>query len=655
MKKSEKKILVTSALPYANGPLHIGHIAGAYLPADIFVRYHRMKKTDVVHICGTDEHGVPITMKARAEKESPEEIVRRYHESIDRSFGELGIEFDHFSGTSHELHGELVSEIFLKLREKGLVVRRETEQYYCEEEKMDLPDRFVEGTCPACGFEKGRGDECPKCGKWLEAETLIDPKCKSCGSVPVFRKTVHWFLKLDELEGGLKEWLSKYRGIKEEAKRFLERFLEGGLKERAITRDIDWGVKVPLSDSEAKGKVIYVWFDALIGYITATREWAKKQGDEERWKDYWLNSECDLVHFLGKDNLIFHMIVWPGMLMGLDEGYILPKQIAVNEHLMIGGKKLSTSEGNVIWVDDFLKFFPADYLRYYLTCIAPEKKDGNFIWSDFKERINQELSNILGNYINRVLRFIERHFEGELGGIEFGDEEGEELISRIKGVVGLVEKKILSYEMRAGLLEVMELGHFGNGYFDRKKPWKLIGEDRVECERVLKMNLMIVKGLAVLIAPFLPGVGGKIWKMLNGLGKIEDFEWGNLEGLLKSSSKLGKIIPLIQKVEDRVIGRFEKEYGGNNEIEIKDFEKLELVVGKIKSCERVKGSKKLLKFLVDIGEERDRQIISGVWGSYGESELMGRQVIVLKNLKKAKFMGEESEGMILFAEDGGAF
>ncbi|MDH5681830.1 MAG: methionine--tRNA ligase [Spirochaetota bacterium] len=662
---TKEKYLVTSALPYANGPLHLGHVAGAYLPADIFVRYNKMKGNDIIYICGTDEYGVPITIKAEQNGVSPKKIVDEYHQLIAESFKKLRINFDNFSGTARLTHNTISQKFFTDLFENGYVSEKDSQQFYCEHDKMFLPDRFVEGVCPSCGHENARGDECPKCGKWLEPEKLKEPRCKLCSNSPKLRNTTHWYLRLDALQDKLEEWLKTKDNLKENVKKFAFGWIKEGLNERAITRDIKWGVPVPLK--EAEGKVLYVWFDAPIGYISSTVEWSERLGAPDRWKDYWLDKDCKLIHFIGKDNVPFHIIVWPGILMGQNTEYILPHDVPANEHLTIEGHKLSTSEGNVVWVDDFLKHFSTDSLRYYLAAMAPETKDSDFSWKHFQEKNNSELNNVLGNLVNRTLTFLKRYFDGVVPERLALTEQDEANIAETKSYPKKVGELLSKFKVREAIFDVVQLAHIGNRYFDSQKPWELIKSDKERCGTVLNICHSMIKTIAPLIYPFLPDTGERLWKMVGMDSNVSEVLWDEIEELpVGTGSGISKVELLCPKIEDKAVNNVIEEFHKSiettkgepvdsekkAEITIDDFHKVELKVGTVKECEKVEKSKKLLKLQVDLGDAT-RQILSGVAEHYQPEELIGRQVLVVCNLKKVKLMGIESEGMILFADCDG--
>ncbi len=661
---SKEKFLVTSALPYANGPLHIGHIAGAYLPADIFVRFNKMKGNDIVYICGSDEHGVPITLRAEQEGVSPKEVVERYHRNIHDTFKKLKIDFNNFSGTARPVHYKISQEFFLKLSENGYISDKTVQQHFCDNDNMFLPDRYLEGTCPYCHFENARGDECPRCGKWLEPEKLVTPRCKLCGHSPEIKETKHWFLRLDLLQDQLHQWIDGKENMKDNVKQFAYGWLKEGLNERPITRDISWGVPVPLE--EAKGKVLYVWFDAPIGYISATVEWSENIGEPDKWKEYWLDPDCKLIHFIGKDNIPFHIIVWTAILMGQEQNYVLPYDVPANEHLTVEGEKLSTSIGNVVWVDDYLEEFPGDLLRYYLAAMAPETKDSDFSWKSFQEKNNIELSNILGNFVNRTLTFINKNFDGKIPSLGPLTEQDQENLDKMRQYPDIIAKLLSRFKVREAIFEAMELAHQGNRYFDSKKPWKSVKEDKQLCGTSLHICALMIKIITPILFPFMPDSSEVLWTMIGESGLVQDIPWNSIQDFsIEKDKQIGKVAVLFPKIDDKMIKKVEEEFHSRvknkkeekkvlktTEIEIDDFQKVDLRIGTILNCEKVKKSNKLYKLQVKVGGSK-RQIISGVAKNYKADELIGKQVLVVANLKKVKLMGEESEGMILFAEDQG--
>jgi methionyl-tRNA synthetase len=548
-----EKVLVTSALPYANGPLHLGHLAGAYIPADIYVRYQRLKGTDIVFVCGSDEHGVPITIRADREGVSPQEIVDRYHVMMKNSFQQLGIIFDNYSRTSLPLHHKISQDYFLNLYHKGHVYEQQVNQYYCPTCQRFLPDRYIEGECPHCHRGGARGDQCEACGRWLEPELLIEPRCKICGSKPDMRATTHWYFRLSEFQKRLETWQSSKPQWKSNVREFCSGWFKEGLTDRPITRDIDWGIPVPLPG--AQGKVLYVWFDAPIGYISSTVEWAEKQGTPERWKDYWCDPNTRLVHFIGKDNIVFHAIVWPATLMA-HEDFILPDHIPANEFLTIEGEKLSTSRNWAIWVDEYLAVFPPDPLRYYLAANAPENKDADFAWKEFQSRNNGELADILGNLVNRSLSFVEKHFDAKVppaGTLSAADAEVFNTIAQYAERIG---QSLDDFQVRRASGELMDLARVGNRYFNDSAPWSTLKTDRSRCAATLNTTIQLQAALAVLMVPFLPFSADRLWKMLNGPGSHLDQRWYGVPHLrLPDHHPLGSREILFHKIEDEIIDR----------------------------------------------------------------------------------------------------
>ncbi len=545
------KILVTAALPYANGPLHVGHLAGAYMPADVFVRYQRLKGSDVIFICGSDEHGVPITIRADGENLTPQEIVDRYHFMMKESFIRLGIYFDNYSRTSLPLHHKISQDIFLKLNEKGYVKEQEVRQYYCAPCRRFLPDRYIEGECPHCHHGGARGDQCESCGRWLEPEQLIAPRCKVCGAPPEMRSTKHWYFRLSEFQQRLQEWQASKPNWKSNVREFCAGWFGEGLTDRPITRDIDWGIPVPLPGAE--GKVLYVWFDAPIGYISSTVEWAQKLGTPDRWRDYWCDPRTRLIHFIGKDNIVFHAIVWPAVLMAHDE-FILPDNIPANEFLNIEGEKLSTSRNWAVWVDDYLALFPPDPLRYYLAANAPENKDSDFAWKDFQARNNGELADILGNLVNRSLSFIEKHFEAKVPQAPELTRADNEVLASIAAYVANIGALLEDFQVRRAASELMNLARLGNKYFNDAAPWTTLKQDRARCAATLHTTIQLELALAVLMDPFMPFSAAKLWKMLNAPGSHQDQRWQDIPNLrLPAGHPLGVRDILFRKIEDEII------------------------------------------------------------------------------------------------------
>jgi methionyl-tRNA synthetase len=668
-----RKILVTSALPYANGPLHVGHIAGAYLPADIYVRYQRLQQRDIVYICATDEHGVPITITAEKEGTTPQEVVNRYHTLIADSFQRLGISFDHFSATSRQIHHKTSQDFFLKLYEKGYIDKQDIQQMYCANCKRFLPDRYIEGTCPVCGSEGARGDQCEKCGRWLSPEEIIRPVCKICGNTPEIRASTHWFLRLDKFQDQLASWLDSKPKWKDNVRRFCDEWFKAGLKPRAITRDIDWGIPVPLE--EAKGKVLYVWFDAPIGYISATKEWVEKISNPDKWKDYWLDPQCELVHFIGKDNIVFHAMVWPAMLMGYGE-FVLPTDIPANEFLNLENEKISTSRNYAVWVHEALDDFPADYLRYYLTAIAPETSDSNFVWDEFQNKVNGEFADIYGNFVNRSLTFVKRFSKGKIPPLTTLRSEDKAVLDEIKSAKTKVSDALEQFQFKRAQTEWMNLARVGNQYFQKSAPWELQKTDKEACETVLHVCALLIKNLAVLGAPFVPFTAERTWEILGLEGSVHEQSWTDIG---KLTFKQGHAITekwgiLVSKVTDKAIHKQKEKLGliiGEGkpfqatsakkpailpeikpQISIDEFAKIDLRAGTILEAKRVEKSNKLIQMRIDIGIEQ-RTIVAGIGQHYEPEQLIGKTVVVVVNLQPAKLMHIESQGMVLAGVEGG--
>ncbi|AIF69027.1 methionyl-tRNA synthetase [Palaeococcus pacificus DY20341] len=673
---------VTSALPYANGPIHAGHLAGAYLPADIFVRYLRLKGDDVIFICGTDEHGTPITFRALKENRSPREIVDYYHEHIKTTFERAKISFDYFGRTELPVHYRVSQEFFLKALENGHLVKKIEKQAYCEHDKMFLPDRYVIGTCPYCGAEEQRGDQCEVCGHPLTPEKLVNPRCNICGGSITFKDSAHYYIKMQDFQTRLKEWIEKNAHWKPNVRNTVLGWINEGLEERAITRDLAWGIPVPLEDEDIKGKVLYVWFEAPIGYISITIEHFKRLGKEEEWKKYWISGddETKIIHFIGKDNIPFHAIFWPAFLMAHGGDWILPYDIPANEYLNLEGKKFSTSRNWAIWVHEFLDEFPADYLRYYLTAIMPETRDADFSFKDFKAKINEELVNVLGNFVHRALTFANRYFDGKVPEAGELDELDKQAFEEIEKAFNEVGELISKYRFKDALKRVMALAAFGNRYFDYKQPWKTSKTDRVRTATTIHVSLQIVKALGALTEPFIPDASEKIWHLLN-LEEVKKWEFTPLS----PGHKVRKAEILFRKVEDEQIKAYlekylpvllekyfpqevkakkkeepkkkkskEKEKAEVTEmgyIKFEDFVKVDLRVGKIISVEDHPNADKLYLLKVDLGDEV-RQLVAGLKKYYKPEELLNRYVVVVANLEPKKLRGVESQGMLLAADDG---
>lgn len=653
----KQKILITSALPYANGELHFGHIAGAYLPADCFARFSRLMGQDVLYICGSDEYGVAITLSAELAKRSYQEHVDLYHEKIQEFFKVLGISFDHYSRTTSPYHKEVVEQFYNDLKANGHIEERETDQLYSTEDKKFLADRYVVGTCPKCGFEQARGDECGKCGASFEAVDLKNPRSKITGAPLCLKKTRHQFLLFDHFKEPLEAFL-KSKLWKSNVIHFAKHYVED-VKPRAITRDLEWGVKVPSDEN----KVFYVWFDAPIGYITATKEWAAKAGSSEKWKDYWLDPQTKYVQFVGKDNIPFHAVFFPAMVMGQNTPYKLVDDLVANEFYNLEGKQFSKSEGWVIDLADFFNRFQADQIRYAIAANAPETGDSEFTWKDFQNRTNSDLVGKFGNFVNRVLVFVQNNLQGKIPPTHPLEEIDHRFINDMHRLMGEIEESFASYRIRKASQLLMELASVGNTYFDLKSPWKdAKAEGRAPfMQTTLGLCLECVKCLAIAAFPLMPQISDKIWQMLGFNTPLREWK-KERETPLKEGLLLSKPSILFQKIEDAVIEQEETKLKslsqGNAEkkevsfaplkesVSIEDVHKIDLRVGIILKASKVPKSKKLLLLEVDIGFET-RSILSGISLRYEPEELVGKKVVVVANLKPAKLMGIESQGMLL--------
>ncbi len=655
---AKEKILVTSALPYANGPIHLGHLSGAYLPADIYVRYNRMKGNDVLYICGSDEHGVPITISADKEKVSPTVIIDRYHDLNKKAFEQFGMSFDIYSRTSLPVHHDTAKEFFLEFYNRGMLKEKKSMQFFDEEVKMFLPDRYVEGTCPNCGYEEARSDECENCGALYEPSELKNPKSKISGKTPVLKETTHWYFPLGDYQPRLEEYVnesSKKYGWKENVLQYCRGWFKAGLKDRAYTRDLDWGVAVPLDS--AKGKVLYVWFEAVLGYISAAKELSEKLGKENLWREYWQDKKTRYVAFIGKDNVVFHCIIFPAMLMAWNDGdkekYILPENVPANEFLNFEGRKFSKSRNWGIDVIDFLKLFPADPLRYTLAANLPETRDTDFYWKEFQMRNNSELADILGNFINRTFTFVHKHFKGTVPSKGILEKIDEEMLHLIAGYPAKVSSLFDAYRIKDGVAEIMNLARAGNKYFNDSEPWITVKSDKDKCSTTLYVCLQAIYTLAGLFSPVIPTASQKIFNMLNASA----VKWDGLGAQnLKEAHTLNKTEIIFPKIEDEVIdrqiaelGAKENQVGNNNLISIEDFDKIKLKVAEIVEAVNVPKSSKLIKLKVRL-DDGERQVLAGIAKSYKAEELIGKKIILVANLKPAKLMGLESQGMVLAVE-----
>ncbi|HUN66221.1 MAG TPA: methionine--tRNA ligase [Bacteroidota bacterium] len=669
MQNEKRKILITAALPYANGKIHLGHLAGAYLPADIYARYHRSMKHQVMFICGSDEHGVPITITAEQEKTTPQAIVDRYHALNKAAFEQFGMSFDNYSRTSLPLHHETAKEFFLLFHRAGILREKKEKQFYDEAAKMFLPDRYVEGTCPVCRNPEARGDQCEKCGTYLNPVELIDPKSKITGGRPVLRDTTHWYFPLGAYQARLEEYIRKAdadEGWKENVLNYCRGWFKEGLQDRAVTRDLPWGVRVPLAGFE--DKVLYVWFDAVLGYISATKELSLARGKENLWKEYWCDPATHYTAFIGKDNIVFHCIVFPAMLMAWNEfspgdRFILPANVPANEFLNFEGQKFSKSRGWGIDVDEFLAEFPADTLRYSLVMNLPESRDADFTWKDFQARTNNELADILGNFVNRTLTFVQRNFDGKVPDAAPGVEGREkELFGAVADAVKTTGELIGRYRFRDATAAAMNLARSANQYFDRREPWKMLRTSREGCGETMYVCLHLIRSLAILLEPVLPNTTAGMWKMLNLPGSPAAAGWRSAAELaIPPGHRLGTPAILFAKFDDAVIGRHLGKLAGPAPespvpppaakpefISIDQFKSVELRVAKIVEAERVPKSEKLVRLRVSLGSQ-ERQIVAGIAQHYTPEQLVGRKIVVVANLAPARLMGQESQGMLLAA------
>ena len=655
---AREKILVTSALPYVNGPLHLGHLSGAYLPADIYVRYKRLNGDDIIYICGSDEHGVPITISADKENVSPQVIIDRYHELNYDAFKKFGMSFDNYSRTSLPIHHETAKEFFLEYYNKGLLKEKKTLQFYDEKNNMFLPDRYVEGTCPNCGSEEARSDECENCGKLYEPSELKNPKSKISGETPILKETSHYYFPLGEFQPELEKYIDEMNekyGWKENVMQYCRGWFKDGLKDRAVTRDLDWGVKVPLD--EAVGKVLYVWFEAVLGYISSTKEYSQKIGKPDLWKKYWQDENTKYIAFIGKDNVVFHCIVFPAMLKAWNSGenvkYCLPQNVPANEFLNFEGKKFSKSRNWGIDVIDFLKIFPADPLRYTLAVNLPENRDTDFQWKEFQAKNNSELAAIFGNFINRTFTFAHKHFDGKVPPKGELNEMDKEMIKTVSEYPQKISEYFERYKLKEGTNEIMNLARAGNKYFNDSEPWKTVKSDKEKCSTTINICLQTIYTLAELFEPVVPFSSKKIFKMLNA----EPTKWQKCgDENLPAEHKLNNSEILFPQIEDKMIDKQVEKLDGSeskskaeNLISYDDFMKTQLKVAEVISAEKIERSKKLLKLKVKLDSE-ERQLVAGIAESNNPEDLIGKKVVIVANLEAAKIMGVESRGMILAVE-----
>ncbi|MDR0712240.1 MAG: methionine--tRNA ligase [Prevotellaceae bacterium] len=660
MKSAPKRYLVTSALPYANGPVHIGHLAGVYIPADIYARYLRLRGRDVVFVGGSDEHGVPITIKARQQGCTPQQVVDKYHEMIKKSFADFGISFDIYSRTSSKIHHKIAADFFKKLYDEGKFTEKTSEQYYDEEAGQFLADRYIMGGCPHCGNEKAYGDQCEKCGSTLSPAELINPYSAISGSKPVMRETSHWYLPLDRYEAWLKQWiLEEHKEWKPNVYGQCKSWLDNGLHPRAVSRDLDWGVQIPVEG--AKGKVIYVWFDAPIGYISNTIELLPND-----WEKYWKSEDSKMVHFIGKDNIVFHCIVFPCMLKAHGD-FVLPDNVPANEFLNLENDKISTTRGWAVWLHEYLEEFPGkqDVLRYVLCANAPETKDNNFTWRDFQDRNNSELVAILGNFVNRAMVLTQKYFDGVVPQPSTLTDFDKATLAEMREVKPNVENSLENFRFREALREAMNLARIGNKYLADTEPWKIIKTDEARVKTILNLSLQISASLSIVMEPFIPFTSQKLRSILNADSNTLRWDALGSDTLLPVGHRLGEPALLFEKIEDSDVEvqlqKLEEMKKKNSEqaycaapqkdlCSFDDFQKMDVRIVKILEAERVPKSKKLIKMLVDTGIDK-RTVLSGVAEHFNPQELVGKQVTMLINLAPRPIMGIESQGMILYAEN----
>ena len=644
------KIFISCALPYANGPCHLGHIRSTYLPADIYARYNRMIGNDVLMVCATDEHGTPIAVKADKENKKPIEISKRYHDMIVSDVKSMNISLDNFTRTTDEAHYEIAKNFFKDLYDNGYIYREDIQQLYCPNCNKFLPDRYVEGLCPVCGSE-ARGDHCEKCGKALDPTELDEPHCITCGTTPIIKDTFQYAFKLSEFEDALKEYINTNDNLPANVKNYATNWLKEGLNDWILTRDMDWGIPVPLD--EAKGKVLYVWIEAFLGYISSASQWSKKTGS--KWEEYWNDY---VVHFIGKDIIYHHSIFWPGLLSAY--GCKLPDMIYAGEFLSLEGEKMSTSKNWVIWIADFVKDYEPDLLRYYLTINAPLNRDSDFSWDDFQRRNNDELADVIGNFLHRTFVFTKKSFESKIPEYKNPTEEDEEFRAAIESLPDKAGELIADYEFREALVEIFKVAKKGNKYFNDQEPWKAVKEDVQKAANCLYLSNQLAKTLAYTLKPFLPTKADRIAEIMN-IDSLDN--WQDAKVPLPVGHEINKAKPLFKKIEDKEIeaqkAKLKENLTKEDEnmsdlITIDQFDEVVIKIGQILEAEKIEKSDKLLKLQVDIGEEKPRQIVAGLAKFYSPEELVERKVCVVANLQPAKLFGTLSEGMILATGDSGA-
>ena len=638
------KVFITCALPYANGPSHLGHLRSTYIPADIYARYNRMKDVDVLFVCATDEHGTPIAVRAEEIGKNPKYIADKFHKMIKNDLDACNISFDYFSRTTDPIHYEIGQNFFLKLYNNGYIYEKTIKQPYCGDCDRFLPDRYVEGICPYCGSEGARGDHCESCGRHLDPIQLEEPACLICSSTPEIKESTQYFFKLSQFETPLKEWITENKELPPNVKNYALEWIKEGLKDWILTRDMEWGIPVPLEGAE--GKIIYVWGEAFLGYISSAAQWSMKTG--KPWEDYWNDKT---IHFIGKDIIYHHAIFWPALLMAY--GCKLPTNIIAGEYLSLEGKKMSTSKQWVIWASEFLEKFESDILRYYLIVNAPLSRDTDFSWDDFGRRVNDELADVLGNFLHRTFSFTNRFFDGEIPEISNTDEYDEQFQSKIISIPDIVSGNIENFKFRDGLIEIIRISKFANKYFNDKEPWKAIKENPQEAANCLYLCNQLAKTLSVILKPYIPVKASQIGKIMN-IEEYEKLKWDEASNIIPSGHKIGKAKPLFKKIDDDVINKEKENLYKNlkedenmkNIISIEDFAKIDLRIGEIIEAKKIEGADTLLKLKVDV-KEKKLQIVAGLAKNYPPQKILGQKVVVLVNLKPAKLFGIKSEGMIL--------
>lgn len=635
----QEKIFIGVAWPYANGSLHLGHIAGCYLPADIFARFHRMQGDEVLMVSGSDEHGTPITLSAEKEGTSPQTIVDRFNKEHTDNMHRMGISFDLFTRTTTQNHSLIVQEIFRTLYDKGYIYKKSVEAFYCGKCQRFLPDRYVEGTCPHCGYPQARGDQCDECGNIFDSQDLRDVRCKICGNTPTIETSEHLFFALEKFEAPLLDWVKQKTYWKSSVLKFTKNWLENGLKDRAITRDISWGVKVPLKGFDDKR--IYVWFDAVIGYLSASKEWSQQGCQPEKWKEWWQNDQAKHYYFLAKDNIPFHSIIWPSILMGYDSSLNLPYDIPANEYLRLQGEQFSKSRGLAVWVPDILKRLDVDPIRYYLSITMPENRDSNWVWDDFVTKNNDELVGTYGNFIHRILSFTATNF-GQIPAQGSLDNLDKQALDKIEETSLQMIEAIRNCSFKKGLRTAMALAQFGNFYFDQKQPWSLIKTSREQCGTVLHIGLKLVQALSVFMAPYLPFSSEKLWGILGHTTSVHACPWSSATEELRPETPIEKPQPLFKKLSLEDVMTMDKS----------PFSKADLRAAKILDVIDHPQADKLYILEVDVGPLGKRVLVAGMKPYYSKDEMKERTIVIVANLKPAKIRGVESRGMLLAAQDG---